>query len=225
MPKKGRKPRQPLSRERALDVAMELADAGGLEAVTMRALAAELGVEAMSLYHHVANKDALLDGMVDRVFAEIALPAMSTDWRAELRRRAQSARAVLRRHPWAIALMESRSTPGPATLRHHDAVLGCLRHAGFSIPLTGHAYAVLDSYVYGFAHTEVNLPMQTSKQTAELASQIMSQFPVDEYPHLAEFTLKQVLQPGYAYGNEFEFGLDLVLDGLDRAFTAERRAP
>ena len=129
----------------------------------MRKLAQELGVEAMSLYHHVANKDDILDGIVDVVFSEIDLPTNDIDWRAAMRQRAISARQALRRHPWATGLMESRSTPGPATLRHHDAVLGILRNAGFSIELAAHAFSVLDSYVYGFALQESSLPFQTPR--------------------------------------------------------------
>jgi AcrR family transcriptional regulator len=222
-PKRKKKPvRAPVSRERVLQAAIGLADAEGVEQLTMRRLAEELGVEAMSLYHHVQNKDAILDGMVDIVFTELELPS-TADWKKAMRRRARSARAALLRHPWAIRLMESRTTPGAATLEHHDAVLGCLRAGGFSIELTAHAYAVLDSYIYGFAHTELNLPFKTSDETQEVARAIFSQMPEGMYPHLAELTIQHVLKPGYAYGNEFEFGLDLILDGLDRALQRERR--
>jgi hypothetical protein len=133
-----------------------------------------------------------------------------------MRQRAISAREVLARHPWAIGLMESRSTPGPATLQHHDAVLGCLRGAGFSIALAAHAYSVLDSYIYGFALEQASLPFETSEQAGEVADSIRRQFPVDTYPHLMEMAVKHVLQPGYDYADEFEFGLDLILDGLER---------
>jgi AcrR family transcriptional regulator len=210
-------PRVPLSRQRALHVAVALADAGGIGSLTMRRLAQELGVEAMSLYHHVANKDDILDGMVDIVFSEIDLPPTSTDWKTAMRRRAHSARVALSRHPWAITLMESRAAPGPATLRHHDAVIGSLRHAGFSIEMTAHAYSVLDSYIYGFAHQEINLPFDTAEETKELAGALLLQLPADDYPHLIELATGHVLQPGYDYGNEFEFGLDLILDGLERS--------
>ncbi|HYV45845.1 MAG TPA: TetR/AcrR family transcriptional regulator [Myxococcaceae bacterium] len=196
---------------------MGLADAEGIERLTMRRLAEALGVEAMSLYHHAANKDDILDGMVDAIFGEIELPPLTADWKEAMRRRAHSARAVLLRHPWAIRLMESRAAPGPANLEHHDAVLGCLRRAGFSLALTGHAYSALDSYTYGFVHTELNLPFQTSEETQQVAEGLMSRFPVDQYPHLIEFATRHVLQPGYSYGNEFEFGLELILDGLERA--------
>ena len=216
--------REPVSRDRALRLALELADSGGLEQLTMRRLAEELSVEAMSLYHHFQNKDAILDAMVDCVFREIELPAREEDWKTAMRGRAFSARATLLRHPWALRLMESRATPGPATLEHHDAVLGCLRHAGFSIELTGHAYAVLDSYIYGFVHTEINLPFQTTEQTHEVAKAIFENFPAGMYPHMVEFATERVLKPGYSYGAEFEFGLELILDGLERARRRERRA-
>ena len=212
----GRAPRIPLTRERVLHAAVALADASGSETLSMRKLGEALGVEAMSLYNHVANKEDLLDGMIDVVFAEIDLPTGWADWRAAMRQRAISARRVLSRHGWAIGLMESRSSPGRATLRHHDAVIGCLRDAGFSIELAAHAFSVLDSYIYGFALQERSLPFPTPEQTAGLAQDILASFPADRYPHLAELTARHVLQPGYDYGNEFEFGLDLILDGLER---------
>src|SRR5256885_12961613 len=186
----------------------------------MRKLGETVGVEAMSLYSHVANKEDLLDGMIDVVFGELDLP--SGDWRPAMRRREIAIRRVLSRHRWAIGLMESRMSPGPATLRHHDAVIGCLRHAGFSIELTAHAYAALDSYIYGFALQERGLPFDTPDETAELAQVILQRFPADQYPHLAEFTTGPVLRPGYDFGDEFEFGLDLILDGLDKAQVAGR---
>jgi AcrR family transcriptional regulator len=212
----GRAPRIPLTRERVLHAAVALADASGSETLSMRKLGEALGVEAMSLYNHVANKEDLLDGMIDVVFAEIDLPTGWADWRAAMRQRAISARRVLSRHGWAIGLMESRSSPGRATLRHHDAVIGCLRDAGFSIELAAHAFSVLDSYIYGFALQERSLPFPTPEQTAGLAQDILASFPADRYPHLAELTARHVLQPGYDYGDEFEFGLDLILDGLER---------
>jgi AcrR family transcriptional regulator len=215
--------RLPLSRERVLRAAVSLAGADGIEALTMRRLGQELGVEAMSLYKYVANKDDLLDGMVDVVFGEIELPSAGSDWRAAMRRRALSVRDALARHPWATPLMQSRSRPGAATLRHHDAVIGTLRAAGFPIALVAHAFSALDSYIYGFALQQRALPFETAEQTAELAESIMASFPADEYPHLVELTVQHVLQPGYDYGDEFEFGLDLLLDGLERALP-DRRA-
>ena len=213
-------PRTPLTRQRVLRAAVALADRGGVGALSMRKLAQELGVEAMSLYHHVANKDDILDGIVDVVFGEIELPTGEAGWEAAMRRRAVSAREALRRHPWATGLMESRRTPGPANIRHHDAVLGVLRNAGFPVELAAHAYSLLDSYIYGFALQEASLPFHTPEETAEVAQEIMSAFPADQYPHLAEIATEHVLQPGYDYGNEFLYGLDLILDGLAMARAA-----
>jgi AcrR family transcriptional regulator len=213
-------PRIPLSRDRVLQAALALADAGGIESLSMRKLGEAVGVEAMSLYNHVPSKGDLLDGLIDLVFAEIELPDGAGGWKSAMRERAISARAALSRHRWAIGLMESRTTPGPATLRHHDAVLGCLRRAGFPVALAGHAYSALDSYIYGFALQEGGLPFEAGPETAELAQAMLAQFPVDEFPYLAEFTFEHVLQPGYDYGHEYEYGLDLLLDGLERALGA-----
>ncbi|WP_042429063.1 TetR/AcrR family transcriptional regulator C-terminal domain-containing protein [Streptacidiphilus anmyonensis] len=218
-----RPPRAPLTRDRVLQAAVALADADGLPALTMRRLGEAVGVEAMSLYTHVANKSDLLDGMIDTVFAEIDLPPSdSRDWRTSMRLRAISARRALARHRWAIGLMESRTTPGPATLRHHDAVLACLRTAGFSIELAAHAYSALDSYIYGFALQERGLPFDSPDETARLAQSMLAQFPADQYPYLAEMATHHVLRPGYDYADEFTFGLDLVLDGLERAVSGQR---
>ena len=215
--------RAPLSRERVLQAAVELADQSGIESLTMRKLGESLGVEAMSLYNHVANKDALLDGMIDLVFGEIELP--NIDWRTAMRRRGNSAREVLRRHRWAIGLMESRRAPGPATLAHHDAVIGCLRNGGFSVEMAAHAFSVLDSYIYGFAMEEAALPFDSSNadETAELVDMILAGLPKDQYPHLRELTVEHVLKPGYDYGKEFDFGLELILEGLERALEPRSR--
>ena len=210
-------PRTPLSRERVLHTAVAFADQSGIASLSMRKLGEVLGVEAMSLYNHVASKGDLLDGMIDYVFSEIGLPCGEAGWKTAMRQRAVSAREVLIRHRWAIGLMESRSSPGPATLRHHDAVIGSLRGAGFPIALAAHAFSVLDSYIYGFALQEASLPFDAGEETADLARMIMARFTPDEYPHLTELTVEYVLQPGYDYGDEFEFGLDLILDGLERA--------
>jgi AcrR family transcriptional regulator len=212
-----RKPRIPLSGERVLRAAVAFADSNGIASLSMRKLGEALGVEAMSLYNHVANKDQLLDGMVDLVFSEIDLPSGGADWKKAMRLRAISARQALSRHSWAIGLMESRRSPGPATLRHHDSMIGSLRQAGFSIPLAAHAYSVLDSYIYGFSLQEASLPFETPEQSADLAEMILAQFSPDKYPHFTELAVEHVLKPGYDYGNEFEYGLDLILDGLERA--------
>lgn len=210
----GASPRAPLSKERVLHAAMVLADEGGIESVTMRKLGEHLGVEAMSLYNHVANKDEVLDGIVDLVFSEIALPSDADDWKGEMRTRAISAHGALLRHPWATSLMQSRTKPGPATLRHHDSVLGSLRKAGFTLVMAAHAFSVIDGYVYGFALQQINIPLQSPEQVAEVGENILQQL-AGEYRYLAEMITEHAMQPGYDYSEEFEFGLDLILDGLE----------
>jgi AcrR family transcriptional regulator len=211
------KKRAPLSRERVLRSAIDIADTAGIAALTIRSLAQRLGVKPMSIYYYVPNKSAILDGIVDLVFSEIELPAADGDWRSQLVRRANSARRVLSRHHWAIGLMESRKSPGPATLRHHDAVIGTLRRAGFSVEMTAHAYALLDSYVYGFALQEAALPFQGADTPADVTEPIMQRFNTDHYPNLVEMATEYILQPGYDFGDEFEFGLGVILDALTRA--------
>ncbi len=209
--------RASLSRERLLSRAVAVADAGGLGSLTMRSLAKEFGVRPMAVYHYFANKDEILDGIVDIVFSEIDLPSAGGDWRSQMRRRAISARQVLRRHSWAIALLESRSTPGPATLRHHDATVGALRQAGFSVEKTAHAYALLNSYVYGFALQEASLPFTGPDTAGEVTDAIVQQFSAGEYPYLVELATEHVLRPGYDFGDEFELGLDVILEALARS--------
>jgi AcrR family transcriptional regulator len=210
----GRPARTPLSRERVLLGAFAVADAGGLESLTIRSLAHELGVKPMSVYYHVANKGEIIDGIVDLVYGEIELPAPDGDWLTGMRRRAASARDVLRRHSWAIPLLQSRTHPGPATLRHHDAVIGSLRSAGFSVTMTAHAFALIDSYVYGFALSESALPINGPETVTEVATSMMPEAAADLYPHLIEFTTEHILKPGYDFGTEFDFGLTLILDAL-----------
>ncbi|MEZ3182481.1 TetR/AcrR family transcriptional regulator [Streptomyces pimonensis] len=212
--RRGTAVRTPLSRERVIRTAVTVADEKGAAALTMRAVAEPLGVEAMSLYHHVTGREDILDGMVDAVFGEIDLPPRDTDWRSAMRHRAASARAVLRRHPWAIGLMDSRTKPGPATLRHHDAVIGALRAAGFSVPMTAHAISLIDSYLYGFALQEASLPFRDPAGLDEVAGTLVREMPADTYPHLTELTTEHVLRTGYDYADEFGFGLTLVLDAL-----------
>jgi AcrR family transcriptional regulator len=206
--------RAPVSKVRALERALVVADAEGIEAVTMRRLARELGVEAASLYHHVTGKDEILDGLVELVSAEIELPSAVDDWRSGTRERAQRTRVVLRRHPWAVALMASRTTPGPATLRVLEAGIRCFRRGGFSVRGTAHAISVVDSFVHGFVLQEVNLPFHDESELAALTGGVMEHFPRAEFPYLFELTVEHVLQPGYAYGTEFDVGLEAVLDGV-----------
>ena len=181
----------------------------------MRRLADALGAGAMSLYHYVANKEELLDAMVDVVFAEIELPPEEDDWQSAIRQRAVSARQVLARHPWAIGLLESRTSPGPANLRHHEAVTACLRRAGFS-PLTAtHANWLLDSYVYGFALQAASLPFDTAGELADLTQDVyLPQLPPDQFPYLNE-SAAALVAAGYDPAEEFTFGLDLVLAALE----------
>jgi AcrR family transcriptional regulator len=217
--------RAPLTRERALATAVALADAEGIAALSMRRLARELGIEAMSLYHHVANKEDILDGMIELVFGEIELPPEAAEWKTAMRVRAESARAAMTRHPWAISLMQSRSAPGPATLRHHDAVLGCCRAAGFSVAMAAHAFSLVDSYIYGFVLQEVNLPFDDSSDLGEVVESMMLPFALDDYPHLVELTTEHILQPGYRYGDEFDYGLGLILDSVEAAAGRDRSRP
>ena len=211
---------KPLTSNRILRAALQLADRDGLAALSMRRIGQQLGVEAMSLYNHVRNKDDLLDGMVDCVVAEIELPSPGEPWREAMRRRAVSAWEMLLRHPWASGLMESRENPGPTTLRYYDAVIGCLREAGFSIALAAHAFSLLDSYIYGFALQQMKLPFENEAELAAVAQHLLQRMPPEEYPHLSELTTEHVLQPGYDYANEFTYGLDLILGGLERRLTS-----
>ena len=207
--------KQRLTAVRVLDGAMALADEIGVDAFTIRKLAEALDTKPMSIYHHVPSKDAILDGMVDRVFAEIDRPATDLDWKSAMRARCCSAREVLARHPWAVPLVESRTNPGPETLGHHDAVLGCLRGGGLSLAMTAHAYALLDAYVYGFALQEASLPATEGADLADLAETIIEPVSEGTYPNLMEFTAGHVMQPGYDFRAEFDFGLDLILDALE----------
>jgi AcrR family transcriptional regulator len=211
--------RAPVNRARALEVALVVADSEGIEAVTMRRLARELGVEAASLYHHVRGKGEILDGLVDVVAAEIEVPAPGGDWRDVICRRAQNTRAVLLKHPWAVSLMASRTTPGPATLSLLEAGIRAFREGGFSVLLAAHAVSAVDSYVHGFVLQEVNLPFRDESELAAMTGAIMEQFPAADYPYLFELTIEHVLQPGYAYGNEFESGLAIVLGGITASLT------
>lgn len=204
----------PLNRERTLEVALAVADSEGIEAVTMRRLARELGVEAASLYHHVSGKDQILDGLVDVVAAAIELPKLSADWRGAVSERANHTRAGLLRHPWAVSLMASRTSPGPATLKLLETGIRCFREGGFSVRMAAHAVSTVDSYVHGFVLQEVNLPFRDESELAAMTAAIMEAFPASEFPYLFEMTVEHVLQPGYDYGKEFDTGLSVVLNGV-----------
>ncbi len=208
--------RTPLTRDRIVEAAMDLADEVGLEALSMRKLGDRLGVEAMSLYNHVKNKDDLLDGMNDAFSASIEIPTPGDEWRDAMRRRAHSAREQFRLHPWALSLVDARANAGYATIRYHNAIIGVLREGGFSIEMTAHAFALLDAFIFGFAIQERNLPVVDEAEVAELAGQMMAALPMDELPHFVEFVTEHAMQPGYSFGDEFSWGLEALLDSLER---------
>ncbi len=210
----GAGPRLPLSRDRVLRAAIALADQGGIASLTMRKLAQELGVEAMSLYYYVAKKADILDGIVDLVVSEIELPADGADWRAAIRKSAISAHEAFSRHPWAYSLMMSSAGVSPARLRWMDSVLRTLREAGFSAELTCHAYHALDSHITGFTLWEASFP--AVEELRDLAATFLRELPVDEYPYLAEHVEQHLTESSHDDEGEFEFGLDLILDGLER---------
>jgi AcrR family transcriptional regulator len=212
-----RRRRGPLTRDRVLRAALELADDGGFHSLSMRKVAGKLGVEAMSLYNHVANKEDIVDGLVDIVFSEIDVPDPgSMDWKPAMRRRAISVRAALNRHRWAVGLMEGRMHPGPANIRNHNAVMGCLREGGFAFRDAVHAYSVMDAYIYGFALQEKGLPFDAPEETAEVMRRQSETVPsMADYPYLVE-TAAELEKAGYDYDTEFLFGLDLILDGIER---------
>jgi AcrR family transcriptional regulator len=215
MAKQNNATRTPLSRSRVLQAAVALADGAGLGAFSIRGLAQELGVVPMALYKHVANKDELLDAMVDIVFSEIELPSGDLDWRSAMRCRAISTREALRRHSWAVGMMESRH-PGPANLRNHNAVMGCLREAGFPFEMAIHAYSVQDAYIYGFALQEKDLAFESPDSAGKAAQRRAETIGSPEhYPHLLEIATK-LPESGYDSAVEFAWGLDLILAGLEQ---------
>lgn len=217
-----RRTRTALSHPAVISAAVALADEIGAHALTLRRLAQHLGVSPMAIYHHVADKEQILDGMVDAVFTEIDLPADPDGWRDAMDQRARATRAVLGRHPWAVGLLDSRSHPGPATLAHHEWVLRRLREGGFTVARTAHAFAVLDSFVYGFALQEASMPFDSSAgPSPELAEEMGLHDLAGAYPHLAEMA-GHALSPGYSFASEFDVGLALVLDGLERLRGADR---
>jgi AcrR family transcriptional regulator len=208
-------PRTPLSRERIAAAAAAVADGAGVAAVSMRSVAKVLGVEAMSLYHHVPSKEALLDDLINWVFEQIELPDVGDSWRQALTSRARSVRSVLTAHPWALGMMESRPNPGPALLQHHDRLLGVLMTNGFNATLAAHAFAAIDAYVYGFALTETSLPF-TPGNGAEEAFAIKVAAPAELYPFIARSRAELFGDGGYSFADEFEYGLDLLLESLER---------
>lgn len=204
-----------LSRERLVAEAIRLSDREGVSGLSMRRLASALGSGAMSLYHYVASKEELLDAMVDAIYEEIELPPVDADWQFAMRQRAVSARQVLVRHPWAIGLLESRTSPGPANLRHHEAVFASLRRAGFPILMATHANWLLDSYVYGFALQEASLPFKTADELTDMITDVyLPQLLPAEFPYLNE-SAAVLVAAGYDPAEEFMFGLNLVLAALE----------
>lgn len=223
-PKAGRsRARAPLSRERVLATAVSLADRGGLESLSMRKLATALRVEAMSLYHHVASRDDLLDGMVERVVSEVEAPAPGVHWKEAMRRRAISAHAVLGRHPWATTLLMSRINVSATMLHYIDATVGCLRQAGFSIALADRAWNALDCYVYGFTLHEQKFPVDP-EEYASAAQHFLPMLSPETHPYMREMSEK-VADGSYDGRMDFGFGLDLILDGLERLLDGSRSAP
>jgi AcrR family transcriptional regulator len=221
---RGAKPsaRAPLSREQVLRAALDLADAGGLETLSMRELGRRLGVEAMSLYNHVANKDAVLDGIVDMVVGEIDLPGPETPWRDFMRQRALSALKVFQKHPWAAALIDTRIGGGMGRLRYFDAILGVLRRAGFPLELAARAFSLLDRYIYGFCRQSLVMAA-TDAGSPESAEAFNAALPEDAFPYLAEMSAFSARQPGYDEASDFDFGLSLILDGLERHLATGRK--
>ncbi|MDX6424440.1 MAG: hypothetical protein QOI67_1911 [Gaiellaceae bacterium] len=210
-------PRTPLSKERVLRAALELADAEGIEALSMRRLAKELGVEAMSLYNHVANKGEILAGILDLVASEFELPSETGDWKPAMRLHAISSRDALLRHRWATSLWMSAQGGGTARLRNGDWMLRTLREAGFSRDLIYHAFHILESYILGYTMQQLNFPY-SGEELKGMATSFLEQLPADEYPDLVQH-IKEHLDPHHEETSGFEMGLELILDGLDRART------
>jgi AcrR family transcriptional regulator len=213
--------RAALNIERIIDACVEVADAGGIANVSMRHVAQALGVEAMSLYHHVPNKEALIDALANWAFSQVELPDPTRPWRDSMTDRARSMRSMLHQHRWALGLIESRRNPGLDNLRHHDRTLACLRANGFSIDLAGHAYSVLDAYIYGFVLTEVNLPMYDNEATEDFIAEFATMLDPEEFPSLVEFVNARVIGQDYHYADEFEVGLAIILDRLEQLHSSQ----
>ena len=212
--------KDPLSRSRILYTAINLADTAGIASLSMRKIAQELGVQAMSLYNHVSDKEDILDGIIDIVAGEIELPIIGGDWQEAMRQRATSAREVLLRHPWAAMLMMSRINIGPAMLCYVDATIGCLREAGFSYKQADHAWNTIDSHIYGFTLQEIDFPLDPSEY-ADAAKQYLSLVPAEQYPYLNALS-QQVIDGSHHGMQDFNFGLELILDGLNRLLSEHK---
>ena len=208
----------PLTKERICQTALAIADEQGLNSVSMRKLARELGVEAMSLYYHVKNKDEILEGMIDEVFREIKIPKEG-DWKTKIKQKAQATRDTLLRHPWGLGVIDSRKQPGPLTLKHHNTVIGVFKSAGFSIRDAARAFMLIDSYIYGFVLQEMSLPLN-QENSPPTATRMLEHSPEDAYPFLKELEIDYNAKPDYTFENEFNFGLDLILEGLERSYSS-----
>jgi AcrR family transcriptional regulator len=213
-------PRETLNRERVLRAAIELVDEHGIDALTMRKLAGKLGVEGAALYYHVTSKDDLLDGMTDLVAAEIEVPSESPDWKDAMRRRAISARDVFSRHPWASALMDSREHSGPAQLAYADRVLGTLLAAGFTPRAAANAFLILDTYIYGFQRQQESLALPEDMESFDVAEELLATLPEGAYPALLRIAADFAKNP-HDEKAVFDFGLDLILDGLQRTLDSQ----
>lgn len=209
------KTRPPLTRDRILSAAVEIADERGVVGVTMREVASRLGVEAMSLYNHVTNKDDILGGMVDLVVEQLDLTADLGNWREAMRRRAVSAHEVFGRHPWLPMLLDSNESTGPSTMRYFDWTLGVLMRAGFSLDGAARAFSLLDSYIYGFGIQQMNFAAGGDLSPEEMAEALLAFVPADTYPYLHRMA-SHAMQTGYDEEADFEFGLEIILDGLQR---------
>jgi AcrR family transcriptional regulator len=207
--------RASLTRERVLRTALAIADEKGIESLSMRLLGRRLGVEAMSLYNHVANKDEILDGILELVVGEIIIPSVGADWRSAMKERAVSARLAFNNDPWASALMDSRVSSGPARLRYFDAMIGTLHRAGFPFELAARAFSVLDCYIYGFGRQRLNMDSSDETQDKKRAEALRDVLPDEVYPYLAQMA-ELTMKNGYDEDADFEFGLNLILDGLER---------
>lgn len=210
------KNRTPLTKEQIVSAALRLADDGGIAALSMRKLGQELGVEAMALYHHFASKSLLIESMIDRVHREIETPPVTEHWSIVVRGRAESALKVLSRHAWAPSLMASGVNPGPATMQDTESLLKCFREAGFSVEMSVHAISALNIYTYGFAQQFAKLSFETVEQAAKVGEAVIGQFPVDAYPYMGEMVTQHMIKAGYRAMDEFDFGLNLIIDGIAR---------
>ena len=220
MPQPDHKPRAGLDRQRIIRGALELADEIGLEPLTIRRLAQHLDTKPMSLYHYVTGKEDILDGMVGEVFNQVERPHHDLPWKDAIVRRARSLRDVLKQHPWALPILESRMQPGPDILDHHEAVLETWMRSGLPLPMVAHGVAISDAFVFGFVLQETTLPLGGEPGEGgnlnEASDIIIAPLSPEDYPSLTTFTADHVMRPGYNFGDSFGIGLGLILDGIER---------